>query len=68
MLGGACVWDGSWSLQQPFLCVHSRGAPVQLLSLQLLQVGTSTAVLMAQGEGRVLWGWEWEEKDGIKDS
>lgn len=68
MLGGVCVWEGSWSLQQPSLCVHSRGASVQLLSLQLLQVGTSTALLVAQGEGRVLWGQEWEEKDRIKDS
>lgn len=32
MLGGACVWEGFWSLQQPSLCLQSRGALVQLLS------------------------------------
>lgn len=46
----------------------STAEGLQLLGLQLLQVGTSTALLVPQGEGRVLWGREWEEKDGIKDS
>lgn len=45
MLGGACVWESFWSLQQPSLCLWGRGALGQLLRLQLLQVGAPTALL-----------------------
>lgn len=52
MLGVTWVREGSQSLQQPSLCLQSRGALVQLLSLRLLQVGTSTALLWACSQHR----------------